>query len=329
MLLRADVLGHRLIDVANARLVRAPSRRVARSSSSSSKTSASSSGSACTRPRISVSSSLEASSSRSAIWAGLSLRMRANGPSSALPACPMSHSKSCQSRKAWTSSSTPGAEPPEQPARAAPGVHAGQDPLLAVLGQLQVGGADQACVLHVDEPVTQHVGPQQHLAVPALEVPQVEPRARQPQRIAVERAHLVDGHEDLAPADGGHQAGDERVVGPAEPDDDIRHLPDHLAAAVRYRPLEQPGQAQGDLVVGRGPGPGRGGRSWGRCVVMGRPLLARTVNVFLSEPVIITVPSASTLEQAGERAVYGVVLPASATMTRSPGATPQVTRRRA
>ena len=80
--------------------VRAPSSRVARSSSSSSKTSASSSGSACTRPRISVSSSLEALSSRSAIWAGFSLRMRANGPrSSALPACPMSHSKSCQSRK--------------------------------------------------------------------------------------------------------------------------------------------------------------------------------------------------------------------------------------
>ena len=79
--------------------VRAPSSRVARSSSSSSKTSASSSGSARTRPRISVSSSADALSSRSAIWAGLSLRMRANGPrSSALPSCPISHSKSCQSR---------------------------------------------------------------------------------------------------------------------------------------------------------------------------------------------------------------------------------------
>jgi hypothetical protein len=52
--------------------VRAPSSLAASSSSSSSKTSASSSGSACTYPRISASSALEASSSRSAICAGLS-----------------------------------------------------------------------------------------------------------------------------------------------------------------------------------------------------------------------------------------------------------------
>jgi hypothetical protein len=67
---------------------------------------------------------------------------------------------------------------PEQPPRAATGVDPGQDPLIAILGQLQVCGAEKARVLHVDEPVTEHVGPEQHLAVPALEVPQVKPRAR-------------------------------------------------------------------------------------------------------------------------------------------------------
>ena len=99
--------------------------------------------------------------------------MRANGPrSSALPSCPMSHSKSCQSRKTPALVSVFWAEQPEQTARAAPGVHPGQHPLLAVPGQLEVGRADQAGVLHVDEPVAEHVGAEQDLPFPALEMPQ-------------------------------------------------------------------------------------------------------------------------------------------------------------
>ena len=78
-----------------------------------------------------------------------------------------------------------------------------------------VGRPDQAGVVHVDHPVAEYVAPQQHFALPALEVPQAQPRARQPDRIPVEAGHLVDGHEDLAAADGGHQTGDERIVGPA------------------------------------------------------------------------------------------------------------------
>ena len=86
--------------------VRAPSSRVARSSSSSSKTSASSSGSACTCPRISVSSSLDASSIRSAICAGFSRRTRPNGPRvTALPAWPISGSNLDQSRNTCPSGS--------------------------------------------------------------------------------------------------------------------------------------------------------------------------------------------------------------------------------
>ena len=240
--------------------------------------------------------------------------MRANGlRSSALPSCPMSHSKSCQSRKARASSRARGASSPKSrrgrrrvstpasthspPASSATGAPAPRSPWpspLHVLGQLEVGGADQARVRHVDEPVTQHVGPQQYLAVPALEVPQVQAGARQPHRIAVKAAHLVDGHEDLPPADRGHQAGDERVVGAAEPDDDIGQASDRFAAAVRHRPFEQPGQTQRDLGVGRGLGPG-GGRRCGH----GWPLPVRTVMSSPARLVSISMPCASAPAEAG------------------------------
>ena len=59
------------------------------------------------------------------------------------------------------------------------------------------------------------------------------------------------------------------------------------------------------LLSAAAPDPGAVGGPGVGVVVMGRPLLARTVNVFLSEPVIITVPSASILDQAGERTVTG------------------------
>ena len=86
--------------------LRSASSRVAWSSSSSSNTSASSSGSACTWPRISVSSSLDASSIRSAIWAGFSRRIRASGPRSpALLAWPISGSNRDQSRNTCSSCS--------------------------------------------------------------------------------------------------------------------------------------------------------------------------------------------------------------------------------
>jgi hypothetical protein len=200
------------------------------------------------------------------------------------------------------------AEQPEQPARAAPGIHPRQHPLVArlprslpVQGQLQVGGANEARVRHVDEPVTQHVGPEQHLTLAPVEVAQVEPRARQPQRIAVEAGHLVDWHEDLAPAHGGHQPGDERVVGTAEPDDDVGEPPDRFAGAVRHRPVEQPRQPQRGLVARRAAEPGGGCGRHGSLFLLGQAMPSLGS---------ITVSPGATLALAGERAIYGVVLPA-------------------
>ena len=57
-----------------------------------------------------------------------------------------------------------------------------------VLAQLQVGRPDQVRALHVDEPVAEHVGAQQHLAVPPLEAAQVQLGAGQLQFAAVEHA---------------------------------------------------------------------------------------------------------------------------------------------
>jgi hypothetical protein len=98
--------------------------------------------------------------------------------------------------------------------------------------------------LDVDQPVPEHVPAEQHLAVPALEPAQAQPRAGQPQRVAVERGDLLDRHEHVTAAHGGDQPGDHRQVRAAEPDDHVGQTAERLAAAGRQRPLEQFGQVQ-------------------------------------------------------------------------------------
>src|SRR3984885_3427560 len=226
--------------------VRAPSRRMARSSSSSSKTSASSSGSACTWPRISVSSSLDAFSIRSAIWAGFSLRIRANGPrSSALPVWPISGSNAAHARNAcWPRFATGppsvhappaagGARGPRRRAGRAGGPPPGHEPVPAVLLEFEVAGLDQVNALHVDQPVAEHVGPQQDLAVAPLERAQVQPGAGELDRVTVERDHLLDGHVELAAADRRHQAGHQGTFRAAQPHDHVGEPADRLAAPVQ------------------------------------------------------------------------------------------------
>jgi hypothetical protein len=145
-------------------------------------------------------------------------------------------------------------------------VHAGQHPfrIVAVLSgidQFQVGGTDQPDVLHVDEPVPEHVGAEQHLALAPLEMPQVKPRAGQLQRIRLEIRHLLGGDEDLpAAADRHHDRGYQRVVGSAQPDDDVGYLAERLTAAIRYRALQQPRQPQRSPPVRQRAGPGGPGR---------------------------------------------------------------------
>ena len=155
---------------------------------------------------------------RSAICAGLSRRIRANGPrSSALPVWPISGSNAAHARNAcW-----PRPPGPQQPAGLAAGVHPGHEPVPAVLLEFEVAGLDQVNALHVDQPVAEHVGPQQDLAVAPLERAQVQPGAGELDRVAVERDHLLDGHVELATADRRHQAGHQGIFRAAQPHDHV------------------------------------------------------------------------------------------------------------
>ena len=66
---------------------------------------------------------------------------------------------------------------------------------------------------------------------------------------------------ELGAADGGDQPGYERVIGAAEPDDDVGQAAEGFAAAVGDGPFEQRGQARLRLAAGRGTrSGGRGGR---------------------------------------------------------------------
>ena len=124
------------------------------------------------------------------------------------------------------------------------GVDPGQHPFLRLLPQFEIDGLDQVRAGHVDQAVPKHVGAEQHLAVPALELAQVKPCAGQLQHLAVERADLLERNEHLAAADSRDHADDQRVIGATQPHDDVGELADRLSLLVRDRPADQVGQVQ-------------------------------------------------------------------------------------
>jgi hypothetical protein len=136
------------------------------------------------------------------------------------------------------------ADQPHQPAGTAVGVDSGKHPVPVQAAQFEVGSLDQVRARHVDQAVPEHVGAQQHLAIAPLELTQVEHRAGQPERLAVERTHLLERNEDRATAHRGHQADHEWVLGTAQPHDDIVELADRFTALVRDRTAHQLGQVQ-------------------------------------------------------------------------------------
>ena len=92
------------------------------------------------------------------------------------------------------------------------GVHPDQHPALRGFGQFQVVGADQPAPGDVDEPVAQDVGAEQHLTVPAFELPQVHPRGAQHDLVAVPVGDHPGGQEHPTAAQVGDQPGDQWVV---------------------------------------------------------------------------------------------------------------------
>jgi hypothetical protein len=123
-------------------------------------------------------------------------------------------------------------------------VDTGQDPVIALAAQLEIDGLDQARGRHVDQPVPEHVGAQQHLAVPPLEPAQVEPGAAQLEHFSVESAGLLERYEDVPAADRRDQPADHRLISTTEPDDDVGESSDRLAPAVRDRAANQIRQVQ-------------------------------------------------------------------------------------
>jgi len=136
------------------------------------------------------------------------------------------------------------AKQPEQPARPAARVHPRQHPLPVTGLQLKVGRAHQVRGLHVDQPVPEHVGPEQHLALAPLESPQVDPGTGEPEHLTVQRDHLPGRNEHLPAADRRNQADDRRAFRAAKPHDDIGKPPHRLTARISERAPQQLRQVQ-------------------------------------------------------------------------------------
>ena len=91
-------------------------------------------------------------------------------------------------------------------------VHGDGHPAVADAGELDVVGGDQSGLFDVDKAVAQDVAAQQDLTGATLEGAQVQAGRCQLESLVVPRQDLGDGHEQLAPADVGDQAGYGRVV---------------------------------------------------------------------------------------------------------------------
>ena len=128
---------------------------------------------------------------------------------------------------------------PEQPWWAA-GVQPRKHPPGAGVFQLDVIGAHQLHGGHIDQPVPQHIGAQQHLTVAALETAKVNLVLGQHNSV---RGVLVNGFaadEHAPPADPGHDPGHQRIlVGAAQPHDHVLDPAHSLAGAGQHRRAQQ------------------------------------------------------------------------------------------
>ena len=134
------------------------------------------------------------------------------------------------------------AEPPQQAAE--PDVHADQLHHPGHPGQVQVRGADDPRAVGIDKLVIDDIARQLDLAGPARDVPQVQPRRTQPDKVAAEFLHRIDRQPRPAPPHPRDQPGHRRVrLVAVPPGHNVRHLADLLPGLVDHRLADQPGQA--------------------------------------------------------------------------------------
>ena len=111
-------------------------------------------------------------------------------------------------------------------------------------GQLDLVGLDQAAADEVDQvPGLQVLGEQQ-LARTPLEPTQVHPFPLEADPTGLEGRHLPHGHEEVAPGDGGHHAGQRGVGLLAGPDDQVLHPPQPVTVGVHQRPADDARQME-------------------------------------------------------------------------------------
>ena len=106
-------------------------------------------------------------------------------------------------------------QPPEPRPEAR--VNPGNAPGALVTHKLDLTSRDEPRRVDVDQAAIQHVGAQQHLTRPSLELGEIELR-RRPRRRRLESLHPVDRDEQLAPADPRLETDHGRPTPPPDPD---------------------------------------------------------------------------------------------------------------
>jgi len=117
----------------------------------------------------------------------------------------------------------------EQPGRA-PGVQSGQHQTVFAVFELNVVGAHQLTRCDVDQAISEYVGSQQHFTVPALEPTQVNLVVHHGYPAWIESLNRSAPDEHSPAADGGDDAGHQRVgIRTTEPHNDVVNAADSFA----------------------------------------------------------------------------------------------------
>ena len=135
--------------------------------------------------------------------------------------------------------SAAGPDQTEQP-RGRPGIEPGQYPPRPGVVEFDVVGVHQLGGRHVDQPMIEHIGAQQHLPGAAFKSAQVHLVLRQHDAVLGQFADLLRRHIDPPAAHSDRHAGDRRILvaGP-QPDDDVFDTTDRLARLGDDRTAQQ------------------------------------------------------------------------------------------
>jgi len=111
-------------------------------------------------------------------------------------------------------------------------------------GQLDLVGPDEACPVEVDDVAGEEVAGQEQLAGPALEALEAHLVAGQLHPAGSQGDHPADGDEEVPAADADDDAGQRRMGGVAEADEEVADAPQAVPAPVDDGALHHGGEVQ-------------------------------------------------------------------------------------